>query len=238
MLTQRQAMSSPSPKKALFAQFATVARALGSEHRLDLLEHLAQAEQSVELLAQRTGIPLASVSQHLQALRKAGLVSARRESRYIFYAIADDSVLVLLASLREVAERQLAEVERIVAGYFRGRDSLEPISRKELSARIKDGLVTVLDVRPEYEFASGHLPGAINVPLAHLRKRLAELPRRQEVIAYCRGPWCVLAFEAIALLRKAGRKARRLDGGLPEWKIAGLPVETSSSIAGKTLERE
>ncbi len=222
-------MSRESPKKVLFAEFAIVARALGSEHRLDLLEHLAQAEQSVELLAQRTSIPLASVSQHLQTLRKAGLVSARREGRHVFYRIADDSVLVLLSSLREVAERQVAEVERIVAGYFRDRDSLEPISRAELLARIKDGLVTVLDVRPEDEFASGHLPGAVNVPLSQLRKRLTELPKRQEVIAYCRGPWCVLAFEAVALLRAEGRTARRLDGGLPEWKIAGLPVEKTKT---------
>ncbi len=222
-------MSGQSPKKALFTEFAAVARALGSEHRLDLLEHLAQAEQSVELLAQRINIPLASVSQHLQALRKAGLVSARREGRHIFYTIAGDSVLVLLASLREVAERQVAEVERIVAGYFRDRDSLEPVSRAELLARIKDGLVTVLDVRPEYEFASGHLPNATNIPLSQLSKRLTELPKGREIVAYCRGPWCVLAFEAVALLRAEGRAARRLDGGLPEWKIAGLPVEKTKT---------
>jgi len=221
-----------SPKKALFAEFAAVARALGSEHRLDLLEHVAQSEQSVELLAERTGIPFASVSQHLQALRKAGLVSARRDGRRVLYRIADDSVLRLLSSLREVAERQVAEVERIVAGYFRDRDSLEPVSRKELTARIKDGLVTVLDVRPEDEFTAGHLPGAVNIPLSQLRKRLPDLPKGQEVVAYCRGPWCVLAFEAVALLREEGRKARRLDGGLPEWKIAGLPVEVT-----KTRER-
>ena len=221
-----------SPKKALFAEFAAVARALGSEHRLDLLEHIAQGEQSVELLAERTGIPFASVSQHLQALRKAGLVSARRDGRRVLYRIADDSVLRLLSSLRQVAERQVAEVERIVAGYFRDRDSLEPVSRKELTARIKDGLVTVLDVRPEDEFTAGHLPGAVNIPLSQLRKRLPDLPKGQEVVAYCRGPWCVLAFEAVALLREEGRKARRLDGGLPEWKIAGLPVEVT-----KTRER-
>ena len=222
-------MSSQSPKKALFSQFAAVARALGSEHRLDLLEHVAQGEQSVERLAQRTGIPFASVSQHLQALRKAGLVAARRDGRHVLYRIADDNVLRLLATLRDVAERQVAEVERIVAGYFRDRDSLEPVSRQELAGRIKDGLVTVLDVRPEDEFAAGHLPAAVNIPLAQLRKRLVELPKRQEVVAYCRGPWCVLAFEAVALLRKEGRKARRLDGGLPEWRIAGLPVEITKT---------
>jgi rhodanese-related sulfurtransferase/DNA-binding HxlR family transcriptional regulator len=221
-------MLTQSPKKALFAEFAAVARALGSEHRLDLLEHLAQAEQSVELLAQRTGIPLASVSQHLQALRKAGLVTARREGRYIHYRISDERVLTLLTALRSVAEKQVAEVERIVSGYFRDRDSLEPVSRDELLARTRDGLVTVLDVRPEDEFASGHLPGATNIPLAQLRKRLTELPEDKEVVAYCRGPWCVLAFEAVAMLRAEGRTARRLDGGLPEWKLAGLPVEASA----------
>jgi ArsR family transcriptional regulator len=218
-------MRNQSPKKALFAQFAAVARALGSEHRLDLLEHVAQGEQSVETLAERTGIPLASVSQHLQTLRKAGLVGARREGRHIFYRIADDGVVKLLDSLREVAEHQVAEVERIVAGYYRDRDGLEPVSREELLARTRDGLVTVLDVRPEDEFASGHVPGAINVPLAQLRKRLTELPGEREIVAYCRGPWCVLAFEAVALLRRHGRAARRMEGGLPEWKVAGLPVE-------------
>jgi ArsR family transcriptional regulator len=226
-------MSSQSPKKALFAEFAAVARALGSQHRLDLLEHVAQGEQSVETLAERTGIPLASVSQHLQTLRRAGLVSARRDGRHIFYRVAGDGVVKLLASLREVAEHQVAEVQRLVAGYFRDRDSLEPISREELWSRSKDGLVTVLDVRPEDEFASGHVPGAINVPLAQLRKRLAELPRDREVVAYCRGPWCVLAFEAVAMLRKEGRTARRLEGGLPEWKIAGLPVDVSETRGGE-----
>ncbi len=222
-------MSKESPKKALFAEFAAVARALGSEHRLDLLEHLAQGERSVETLAQRTGIPFANVSQHLQGLRKTGLVVARRNGRHVLYRIANDSVLRLLASLRDVAEHQIAEVERIVAGYFRNRDSLEPVSRKELAVRIKDGLVTVLDVRPEDEFADGHIPGAVNIPLSQLRKRLPELPKKQEIIAYCRGPWCVLAFEAVAHLRKRGLKARRLDGGLPEWKIAGLPVQAAKS---------
>lgn len=222
-------MSSESPKKALFAIFATVARALGSEHRLDLLEHLAQGERSVETLAERTGIAFASVSQHLQALRKVGLVMARRDGRHVLYRVADDSVLRLLVSLREVSERQVAEVERIVGGYFRDRDSLEPVSREELLLRIGDGLVTILDVRPEDEFAEGHLPGAINIPLSQIKQRLTELPEDQEVVAYCRGPWCVLAFEAVALLRKKGRNARRLGGGLPEWRMAGLPIHTATS---------
>jgi rhodanese-related sulfurtransferase/DNA-binding transcriptional ArsR family regulator len=220
-------MSSHSPKKALFAAFASVARALGSEHRLDLLEHLAQGERSVETLAERTGIPFASVSQHLQALRNAGLVAARRDGRRVLYGLADDGVIRLVDALREVAERRNGEAERVISGYFHDRDGLEPVSRKELLARIKAGVVTVLDVRPPDEFACGHLPGALNIPLSELRKRLAELPPKQEVVAYCRGPWCVLAFEAVALLRKHGHKARRLDGGLPEWRVAGLPVRTA-----------
>jgi rhodanese-related sulfurtransferase/DNA-binding transcriptional ArsR family regulator len=219
-------MSILGPKQALFAQFAAVARALGNEHRLDLLEHLAQGERSVEALAERTGIAFASVSQHLQALRKVGLVAARRDARHVLYRVADDAVIRLIASLREVSERQVAEVDRIITRYFRDRDSMEPVSKEELATRMRDGLGTVLDVRPEDEFANGHLPGAVNVPLSQLRKRLAELTSGQEIVAYCRGPWCVLAFEAVALLRQEGLKARRLDGGLPEWKIAGLPVHT------------
>ena len=220
-------MSSQSPKKALLAVFASVAKAIGSEHRLDLLEHLAQGERNVEGLAQRTGMQLVSVSQHLQALRKSGLVEARRKGRNVFYSVADDGVLRLIAALRDVAERQVAEVDRIVNGYFRDRDSLEAVSRDELQARLRDGLVTILDVRPEDEFADGHLPGAVNVPLSQLRKRIDELPSNREIVAYCRGPWCVLAFEAVALLRESGRDARRLEGGLPEWRIAGLPVEAT-----------
>jgi ArsR family transcriptional regulator len=145
----------------------------------------------------------------------------------VLYKLADDGVVRLLESLGEIAERRNGEVQRIIGEYFRDRDNLEPVSRKELLSRMKSGVVTVLDVRPEDEFVGGHLPGALNIPLSELRKRLAELPREQEVVAYCRGPWCVLAFEAVALLRKHGRKARRLDGGLPEWKMAGLPVQTA-----------
>jgi ArsR family transcriptional regulator len=227
-------MSTENPKKALLVEFASVARALGSEHRLDLLEHLAQGERSVEALSERAGLPFASVSQHLQALRKAGLVAARRDARRVLYRVADDSVMRLLASLREVAERQVAEVDRIISRYFRDRDSLEPVSRRELLARVRDGLVTVLDVRPEDEFASGHLPGAINIPLSQLRRRVAELPGRREIVAYCRGPWCVLAFEAVAFLRQKGLKARRLDGGLPEWRAAGLPVHLAPSSSSRS----
>lgn len=229
-------MSSLNPKKAMLAAFASVAKAIGNEHRLDLLEHLAQGERSVEALAERTGISLVSVSQHLQALRKSGLVEARREGRHVFYRVADDGVLRLIASLRDVAERQVAEVDRIVSGYFRDRDSLEAVSRDELFERLRDGLVTILDVRPEDEFAEAHLPGAVNVPLSQLRERMDELPRDLDVVAYCRGPWCVLAFEAVALLRESGLSARRLEGGLPEWRIAGLPVETTKKVKAESAQ--
>ena len=218
-------MSSESPKRKLFAEFAVVARAVGHEHRLELLEHLGQGERSVESLAERLGLSVANASQHLQHLRRAGLVASRRDGKYVLYRVADDAVVDLLSGLRRVAERTVAEVDRLLSGYF--RDSLEPVSRTDLLDRMRDGLVTVLDVRPEDEFALGHLPGAVNIPLADLERRLADLPPDQELIAYCRGPYCVLSFEAVAKLRRRGYRARRLEDGYPEWKATGLPVEAA-----------
>jgi rhodanese-related sulfurtransferase/predicted transcriptional regulator len=218
-------MSSESPKRKLFAEFAAVARAVGHEHRLELLEHLGQGERSVESLAGRLGLSVANASQHLQHLRRAGLVASRRDGKYVLYRVADDAVVDLLSGLRRVAERTVAEVDRLLSGYF--RDSLEPVGRTDLLDRMRDGLVTVLDVRPEDEFALGHLPGAVNIPLADLERRLADLPPDQELIAYCRGPYCVLSFEAVAKLRRRGYRARRLEDGYPEWKAAGLPVEAA-----------
>jgi ArsR family transcriptional regulator len=222
-------MSSQSPKHALFTQFALVAKTLGHADRLELLEHLAQGERSVEALAQRVGLSIANASQHLQQLRRAGLVASRRDGKFVRYSLADETVVGLLGSLRQVAERNLAEVDRIVRGYFADRDSMEPISRAELLQRTRDGLVTVLDVRPEDEFAVGHLPGALNIPLGRLEARLTELNPGQEIVAYCRGPYCVLSFEAVAALRARGFIARRLEDGLPEWKAAGLPIEANAA---------
>ncbi len=221
-------MSSASPKHyrfQLLEQFASVAKALGHAHRLDIVEYLAQGERSVEALAQVAGLTVANTSQHLQYLRRAGLVTSHKRGLHVFYSLAGDDVIGLLRSLRQTTERHIAEVDRIVSGYFNERDSLEPVSRKELLARTKEGLVTVLDVRPSEEYEAGHIPGAVNLPLGDLKKRLKDLPKGQEIIAYCRGPYCVLAFEAVAALRKKGFNVRRLEEGYPEWKASGLPVK-------------
>lgn len=211
-------------KQTLLEQFARVAKAVGHPHRFALLEHLAQGERTVEGLGERCGLSVANVSQHLQTMRRAGLLLMRREGKFVLYRLADDSVLELMHAVHKVAERNAAEVEGIVRNYFDQRDNMEPVSRGELRKRIKAGLVTVLDVRPPDEFALGHVPGAVNIPVGELKRRLAELPRTKEIVAYCRGPYCVMAFEAVALLREHGLKSRRLEGGMPEWRAANLPV--------------
>jgi ArsR family transcriptional regulator len=217
-------MSRPSVKETLLTAFAAVAKAAAHPHRFAILEHVAQGERTVEGLADRTGLSIANASQHLQSMRRAGLLAARRDGKFTLYRLADDSVLDLMHAISRVAERNVSEVEGIVRGYFHERDSMEPVSRTELRKRFKEGLVTVLDVRPADEFANGHIPGAINIPVGELKKRLSELPRKQEVVAYCRGAFCVMAFEAVALLRTSGFKSSRLEDGLPEWRAAGLPV--------------
>jgi ArsR family transcriptional regulator len=218
-----------SPKSQVFEQFAELARVLGQANRLELLEHVAQGERPVERLAQLTGLSLANASQHLQVLRRAGFVRARRDGKQVLYRLGDGPVIELLAALRRYAEHGRAELNAIVADYFRRLDALEPVSRKELVRRLKDKSVLLLDVRPEDEFAQGHLPGALNIPLARLGRSLSKLPRRAEIVAYCRGPYCVLSFEAVAALRAKGYAARRLEDGFPEWKAAGLPVGRASS---------
>jgi ArsR family transcriptional regulator len=221
-------VSSQGPKQLLYLQFAEVAKALGHFHRLEILELLAQGERSVEALAGRAGLSIANASQHLRLMRRTGLLASRRNGKQILYRLSDPAVLDLLAALHRVAERNLAEVRGVVAGYFQRRDALEPVSRQELARRIKDGRVTVLDVRPEDEFAAGHLPRAVNIPLRDLPRRLRELPKSRAIVAYCRGPYCVLAFEAAALLRRHGFAVRRLEDGYPEWQAAGLPVSAAT----------
>jgi rhodanese-related sulfurtransferase/DNA-binding transcriptional ArsR family regulator len=223
-------MSSDSPKQTLFDQFAAVAKAVAHPHRLGLLEQLAQGERSVEVLADRTRVSVANASQHLQHLRRAGMVAARRQGKFIFYRLTDRAVLDLLTAVRRIAERHSAEVSDVVRRYFDNRDCLEPVTRKELMGRLKAGLVTVIDVRPRDEFALGHLPDAINIPLGELKKRLADLDPKREIVAYCRGPYCVLSYEAVALLRARGFNIRRLEDGLPEWRAAGLPVDVDARM--------
>ncbi|MFP9135730.1 ArsR/SmtB family transcription factor [Devosia sp. XGJD_8] len=221
-------MAPPSPKFALFEQFALVARTLGHPQRLEILEQLGQGPRSVDRLADKLGLPIANASQHLQAMRRAGLVTAERQGKFVIYAMAGRAVLEAVGALQKVAKSNLTEVDRVVRGYFDARDSLEPVSRAQLQARIADGLVTVLDVRPADEYALGHVPGAINVPLDELDVRLASIGPDRQVVAYCRGPYCVLSFEAVARLREKGIAAQRLEGGMPEWIAAGLPTEVSA----------
>ena len=218
-------MSSQNPKRAMFEHLAAVARSIGSARRLELLELLAQTQRSVEELAGLSGLSIANASQHLQQLRRSGLVEARRDGKRVIYNLSDPEVIGLLGALSRVTQRNVGAVEKVLNSYFRERDNLEPISRKELLRRMRDGLVTVIDTRPQQEFAAGHLPGAISLPLSELKRRLCELPQDQEIVAYCRGPYCVLSYEAVAELRKRGFKAFRLEDGYPEWKAAGLPVE-------------
>jgi len=215
-------------KHELFAQFARVGKALSNSNRLELLEYIAQGERSVEALSKVSGLTVANTSQHLQQLRQAGLVSTRKKGLKVYYRLSGNDVIELLDAVRNVAERHVADVERLVNSFLTIKDSLEPIPREELLSRVHDGLVTVLDVRPPEEFAAGHVPGAINIPLDELEQRLEELGKDQEIVAYCRGPHCVLAFDAVARLRKKGMKARRLEDGYPEWKLAGLPVEQTA----------
>ena len=218
-------MSSGNFKHDLFAQFARVGKALSNGNRLELLEFLAQGERSVEDLAAVSGLTVANTSRHLQQLRQAGLILNRKQGLKVFYRISADDVIVLLNALRNVAGRHLADVERLVNTYLTVKDKLEPVPRDELLARVQDDLVTVIDVRPAEEYAAGHIPGAANIPLSELEKHLDQFDPEQEIVAYCRGPHCVLAFDAVARLREKGYMARRLQDGYPEWKSAGLPVE-------------
>ncbi len=219
-------MSSTGPKQAIFARLAEVAQALGHAHRLELLEHVAQGMRSVEELSARANLSFANTSRHLQILRRARLVDTERRGKHVLYRLdGGNEVVDLVRALGRVGERNVAEVNRIMTDYFHARDALEPVSRKDLASRLRDGLVTVLDVRPEDEFALGHIPGALNIPLGKLEHRLDQLQADREIIAYCRGPYCVLSFEAVAALRARGYLVRRLEDGYPEWKAAGLPVE-------------
>ena len=203
----------------------------GHEHRIELIEQLAQGPRSVEVLANRVGLNVANASQHLQQLRRAGLVSTQRDGKRVVYRLADDveaDIVSLVSALRHVAEHAVASMERIIAAYFRVRDEFEPVAATDLVTRLRDSRVMLLDVRLEDEYGLGHLPGALNIPLHQLKQRLSELPRELQIVAYCRGPYCVLSFEAVAALRAQGFNVRRLEEGFPEWKAAGLPIEATA----------
>jgi rhodanese-related sulfurtransferase len=212
-------------KQTLYQAIAKVAQALSNGNRLQLLEYLAQRERSVDELAAMTGMTVANTSQHLQALRQAALVTSRKEAQRVYYAIAGDDVVSMCKLIRGIAETRLAEVEKLVRDFVGHRDELEAVPAREVLDRAMKGLVIVLDVRPPEEYAAGHLPGAVNIPIKELEARVASLPKRKEIIAYCRGPYCLMSFEAVEKLRKKGLRARRLEDGFPEWRAAGFPIE-------------
>lgn len=213
-------------KDRLYAEFARIGKSLASPHRLEILEVLAQGERTVESLASETGLSIANASRHLQQLRQAQLVLARREGLFVHYRLAGPEVVRLMLALRQAAEEHLAELDRVVSDFLGERDDFEPVSPDELSRRMTNGEVVVLDVRPEQEYAAGHIAGARSIPAADISHRLAELPREKEYVAYCRGPYCVYADEAVAVLNANGLKARRLTEGYPEWWLSGRPVRT------------
>jgi rhodanese-related sulfurtransferase len=214
-------------KDRLFGQYARIGKALGNPHRLELLELLAQSERTVESLANEIGLSMANTSQHLQVLRGAGLVDTRRSGVFVHYRLADDAVVPLSTALRTVAERRLAELERLVRDEFKGRADAEAVSLADLLERSRQDDVVVLDTRPTHEYQAGHIPGALSVPVDELQQRLGRLPKGKDYVAYCRGPYCVYADRAVELLRASGRRARRLTEGFPEWKAAGFPIEVA-----------
>jgi rhodanese-related sulfurtransferase/DNA-binding transcriptional ArsR family regulator len=211
-------------KDRLYEQFARAAKAVASPKRIELLELLAQGEHTVEGLAHATGMAVNNTSSHLQVLRHAQVVESRKDGTNVFYRLAGDEVAAFVVALRDLARSRLAEVDRVVQDYFVARDNLEPVDRAELLERASRGEIVILDVRPRDEFAAGHIPGALSVPLDELDLALARLPKRAHVVAYCRGPYCVLAPQAVERLRAKGFRARRLADGMPEWRLAGLPV--------------
>lgn len=213
-------------KDGLYEQFARIGKAVAHPKRIELLDVLCQGERSVEVLAAAVAATVVNTSAHLRVLREARLVATRKEGTRVFYRLADDAVCEFYFSLRDLASDRYAEVDRIVRDFFDARDELEPVNRDELLSRVSEGAIIVLDVRPREEYEAGHISGAVSVPLADLKGRMASLPRGAEVVAYCRGPYCVLAPQALEMLRKRGFTARRLEDGFPEWRRAGLPVAT------------
>ncbi len=211
-------------KDPLYAQFARIGHAVASPKRIELLDLLTQGEKTVEQLVEQAATPLKNTSSHLRVLRQARLVETRRDGTHVYYRLAGDDVSRFVRDLQALGRSRLAEVEQAASLYIDGRDALEPVTLKELRRRLREGDVTVVDVRPTEEYRAGHIPGALSIPVAQLKRRLREIPKGREVVAYCRGPYCVYSVEAVEILRKHGYKARRTDEGLPEWRAGGLPV--------------
>jgi rhodanese-related sulfurtransferase len=216
-------------KDQLHEQFARIGKAFSSPRRLEILDLLAQGEKPVEVIAEQTALTIKNASAHLRELRSARLVETRKEGTYVYYRLAGDRVFKVLREIQALARERLAEVDNVARLYLENRAALEPCGAEELRRRMQDGEVTIVDVRPEDEYRAAHLRGAISIPVQELERRIAELPRTQEVIAYCRGPWCAYAAEAVETLRNAGFRARRMEEGLPDWKARGFPVETGAS---------
>ena len=211
-------------KDAIYEQFARIGKAVSSPKRLELLDLLCQGERTVEVLANEAGISLANASQHLQVLRTARLVESEKRGQFVIYRITDEAVCKFFLSMRVLAERELAEVEQLKRRFLEGKEEMEPVNRDSLIQRVKEGTVIVLDVRPVEEYQAGHIPGAISIPLKELEQRLSVLPQDQEIVAYCRGPYCVLAVQAVQMLRAKGFHAFRMEDGVQDWRARGLPV--------------
>jgi len=215
-------------KNTVYGQFARISKALASPRRLELLDLLCQGPRTVDELAKEAGLGVPNTSQHLKVLRTARLVEAEKEGLYVTYRLADQAVCDLYRALRALAEQRLTEVQGVTAEFLGSRREMEPLDRKNLLRRVQSGDVTVLDVRPTEEYTAGHIPGAISVPLPELQSRLSDLPQEQEIVAYCRGPYCVLAIEAVEILRAHGFRAVRLEDGVPDWRARGLEVEVGA----------
>jgi rhodanese-related sulfurtransferase len=211
-------------KDPLYAQFARIGHAVASPKRIELLDLLTQGEKTVEQLVEQSATPLKNTSAHLRVLRQARLVETRRDGAYIYYRLASDAVSRFVRELQSLGRSRLAEVEQATSLYIDRRDAMEPVTLKELRRRLREGDITVIDVRPTEEYRASHIPGALSIPVQQLKRRLPQIPKGREVVAYCRGPYCVYSVEAVELLRKHGYKARRADQGLPEWRANGLPV--------------
>jgi len=223
-------------KQQVYELVARIAKAADSPRRLEILEVLAQGPRTVESLAREAGLSVANASRHLQILRQAGLVEGEKRGLFVVYSVAASEVIELMRLLRVIAEKRLGDLERLVRAYAADHDGLEPVDREQLRHRLRKKAVVLLDVRPRAEYEAGHIPGALSIPLDELPRRLRELPAGKEVVAYCRGPYCLLAFEAVKALRRRGRQARRLVEGFPEWRAAGLPVEAAAVAAQRGSE--